>query len=237
MKAIFNTLSGEIAGYTSDLEFVPTGGFAVAVLPLDWDESDRDSAMLVDGVIVLNPTRKLDLAKAARKIRTKSEAAILIDATAWKLERAREQESAGWATMAGINAVLAERESIRRSSTAADAAIDAMTDIASVLNFTWSVDVVALVPNRTEWLVDIGPFFDRFGAAKIATLSSINETVQAIVNDCQSRKWIDLQRPDLALAMDVLVDVALIDALTKSAILATPVAPDENLALRKLYFS
>jgi hypothetical protein len=42
MKAIFNTLSGEIAGYTSDPDFSPSSGFAAAVLPDGWDESDRD---------------------------------------------------------------------------------------------------------------------------------------------------------------------------------------------------
>ena len=52
-------------------------------------------------------------------------AAARIEATDWKLARAREREAAGWATLAEVDAVLAEREAIRRSSNAAEAAVDA----------------------------------------------------------------------------------------------------------------
>ena len=44
-------------------------------------------------------------AKAARKTRIKAEAARLIEATDWKLSRAREREAAGWATLAEVDAV------------------------------------------------------------------------------------------------------------------------------------
>lgn len=94
-------------------------------------------------------------------------------------------------------------------------------------------------PNPTEWLIDISPFFDRFGAAKLPVLASADATVRALVADLQVRKWIDLQRPDVGHGIDLLIAKA-IDGVTpalKAAILDTPVAPDENLALRKTYFT
>lgn len=93
-------------------------------------------------------------------------------------------------------------------------------------------------PNLTEWLIDIGPFFDRFGAAKMGILMSSNATVKAILSDLQVRKWIDLKRADVADGLDSLIalNVQGMTAEVKSAVLNTPVTADENLALRKLYF-
>lgn len=91
------------------------------------------------------------------------------------------------------------------------------------------------VADPCEWLIDIGPFFDRFGAQKIAILANPDATVQAIVKDVMSRKWIDLQRADVGQAIDIIIAKG--HAVNKSAILTTPVANVENLALRRLYFA
>ena len=40
----------------------------------------------------------------------------------------------------------------------------------------------------TSSLIDIGPFFDRFGVAKMAVLMSSDPVVQAILRDVQARK-------------------------------------------------
>lgn len=91
--------------------------------------------------------------------------------------------------------------------------------------------------NPTEWLVDIGPFFDRFGVAKMAVLTSVDAGVKAILADTQVRKWLDLKRPDVAQALAYIASV--VPAITQElqdSILNTPVTPEENLALRKLYF-
>ena len=97
----------------------------------------------------------------------------------------------------------------------------------------------APAPDPTEWLIDVGPYFDRFGPAKLAVLSSSDATVRALVTDLQVRKWIDLKRADVAQGIDLLISKSIpgIDAALKSAILDTPVQPVENLALRKAYFS
>ena len=89
-----------------------------------------------------------------------------------------------------------------------------------------------------EWYIDIGPFFDRFGSAKLAVLTSTNPGVQAILKDTQVRKWLDLKLPEIAQSVGYVASV--VPAVTpelKEALLTTPVAEHENLALRKLYFS
>lgn len=93
-------------------------------------------------------------------------------------------------------------------------------------------------PSPTEWLIDIGPFFDRFGAAKMAVLTSADPGVQAILKDTQVRKWLDLKLPELAQSVAYVgTKVQAVTAELQDTILNTPVAQAENLALRKLYFS
>ena len=92
--------------------------------------------------------------------------------------------------------------------------------------------------NPTEWLIDIGPFFDRFGAAKMAVLTSADPGVKAILADTQVRKWIDLKLLNVVQSIAYIASVvpAVTPAL-QDAILAEPVTPEENLALRKQFFS
>ena len=88
------------------------------------------------------------------------------------------------------------------------------------------------------WLIDIGPFFDRFGAAKMAVLTSAEPGVQAIIKDTQIRKWLDLKLPEVAQSVAYVgTKVPAVTAAIQDAILNTPVSQAENLALRKLYFS
>lgn len=93
-------------------------------------------------------------------------------------------------------------------------------------------------PNVTEWFIDIGPFYDRFGATKMAVLTSTDAGVKAIMSDVSIRKWIDLQRADVVSSLAYIGSVIpAVDATLRTAILTTPVTAEENLALRKLYFS
>ena len=89
-----------------------------------------------------------------------------------------------------------------------------------------------------EWLIDIGPFFDRFGPAKMAVLTSSDVGVQAILKDTQVRKWLDLKLPEIASAVAYVgTKVPSVTQELQQSILNTPVEEKENLALRKLYFS
>lgn len=85
--------------------------------------------------------------------------------------------------------------------------------------------------------IDIGPFFDRFGAYLMPILMSTDATVKALIQNLQVRKWIDITRPDVSQAVDVIVAKGLIPAGMKATVLYTPVSHTDNLALRKLYFS
>lgn len=44
----------------------------------------------------------------------------------------------------------------------------------------------------SEWWLNVGPFFDRFGAYKVAILASSDLYVQAIIKDASVRKYIDI---------------------------------------------
>lgn len=95
-----------------------------------------------------------------------------------------------------------------------------------------------VVVDPCEWLVDKGPFFDRFGAAKMTVLTSNDAVIKAILLDIGARHWIDLKRPDVATSLAYVGSVVpAVDATMQAAILTTPVAAADNLALRKLYFS
>lgn len=54
------------------------------------------------------------------------------------------------------------------------------------------------------WWIEVGSFYDRFGAAKIPVLASPDPTVQALVRDTQVRKYIDLRREDVVQFVDFL---------------------------------
>ena len=93
-------------------------------------------------------------------------------------------------------------------------------------------------PKPYATFIDIGPFYDRFGAAKMAVLTSTDPGVKAIIADLNIRKWVDLARPDVAQALQYVGSV--VSAVTpalQATILTTPISAEENLALRKLYFS
>lgn len=90
----------------------------------------------------------------------------------------------------------------------------------------------------TECLIDIGPFMDRFGSAKMPVLMSVEPTVKAILADMFARKWIDLKRADVPQAIGAIA--AYVPAVTpalKTSILTAPVTSEENRALRTLFFS
>lgn len=74
--------------------------------------------------------------------------------------------------------------------------------------------------------ITVGAFFDRFGAEKINILASTDPVVQALVTDASVRRFIDLDRPDLAQAMQLLVVKGF--NIDPDAILNAPVQPNEK---------
>jgi hypothetical protein len=92
-------------------------------------------------------------------------------------------------------------------------------------------------PPAWQWYIDKGPFFDRFGAAKMAVLTSNDSTIKALLADINNRHWIDLQRADVAQAVGYIGSVVpAVNAALQADILTSPVTETENLALRRLFF-
>lgn len=160
MKLVIDLSSNTVVGGTTDDGFKAASNQLLIEAPEEFEMASA-AEWSFDGVGVnRDPVAALDRAKTARKARIKAEAARLIEALDWKLVRAREREAAGWTTLAGVDAVLAEREAIRRSSGAAESAVDAMTDAGSVQSFVWSVDVLVATPRRLTQTQFAGRFTD-----------------------------------------------------------------------------
>ena len=173
-KLIFDDITRRCIGSVEGAAEFQGHGVCVPLssLPADLDLTDPSCLFLAsDGVTVYHDTTALlTQSKAARQVRIKSEAARLIEALDWKLGRAREREAAGWGTLAEVDSVLAEREEIRRSSDAAEAALDALTDVASVQSFTWFVDVPVAAPRR----LTRRQFTERFSSTELqAVLAAV----------------------------------------------------------------
>lgn len=66
------------------------------------------------------------------------------------------------------------------------------------------VTAPVLVPE--EWRIDVGSFYDRFGAMRFPILSSTDPEVGAFIRDTQVRKFIDLlgRRAELSMAIQLL---------------------------------
>lgn len=93
------------------------------------------------------------------------------------------------------------------------------------------------VPPVWTWYIDLGPFYDRFGAAKMAVLTSADVGIAAIIRDVNIRKWVDLQRPDVAEALVYIgTKVPAVTPALQTQILTTPVTAEEQYALRTTYF-
>lgn len=89
------------------------------------------------------------------------------------------------------------------------------------------------VNDHFAYLIDIGPYFDRFGVAKLPVLACADNVVQAIVRDVSVRKWIDLKRPEVAQALAyITTKVPEVTPEIVQAVLAYPVLPQENAVLR-----
>ena len=54
--------------------------------------------------------------------------------------------------------------------------------------------------------ISVGAFYDRFGVAKYAILADTNPMVQALIKDTSVRAYIDLDRPDLLMGLQMLVN-------------------------------
>ena len=139
-KAIIDLNTNAIVGIAND-GIAPEKHQVFIDLPEDFNPDDV-AEWVYDGIgLTRDPVAGLNRAKTARKARIKQEARALIEALDWRLERARERDEAGMgiANRETASEVLAMREAIRKSSSEAEEAVEALTDVASVQAFGWSV--------------------------------------------------------------------------------------------------
>jgi hypothetical protein len=88
------------------------------------------------------------------------------------------------------------------------------------------VDVPAVHVGDGARRIFVGSFFDRFGPHKWAILADATPMVQALVKDCQIRRFIDLDNPDLLAGLAMLVSAG--HAIDPAAVLGAPVTEDER---------
>ncbi|MCD4483460.1 hypothetical protein LQR31_03105 [Chromobacterium vaccinii] len=206
MKIIVDLQTKTVAGVTVDGDFLAGKNQALIAPPEDFDIDAMGDYAFDGASLVRDVQAALSRAKSARKARIKLEAAHLIEADDWKLQRAREREAAGWGTLAEVDAALAERESIRRSSNAAEQAVDALTDAASVQAFVWAVDIAVATPRRMTHK----QFMARFTDAEIQAM------LKAFGDNPALRPWWER----FSLARDISLD----DAVTQNGVQALEAA-------------
>ncbi|MBC3911538.1 hypothetical protein [Undibacterium umbellatum] len=193
MTQLILDAANQITGYTHDDQQAAWEGVRLVPAPDGFNPAllAHYTAKVAKGktTITLNMEAALTAAKAACCSLIKEEAARLIAATDWKLQRAQERDAAGWGSLAEIDQVLTEREAIRQSSNAAELAANALTDITTVQTFTWSIDVPVSAPNR----LTRGQFLDRFTKeerAAILVAAEANGTLKAWVMRLENSDWI-----------------------------------------------
>lgn len=74
--------------------------------------------------------------------------------------------------------------------------------------------------------ISIGAFFDRFGAQKYPVLASPDLMVQALIKDCTVRTFIDLDRVDLPMGLQMLVQAGF--TIDPEAVLTAPILDNER---------
>ena len=72
----------------------------------------------------------------------------------------------------------------------------------------------------------VGSFFDRFGQHKWPILADANPMVQALVKDCQVRRYIDLDNPELPAGLEMLVQAG--HAIDPDAVVNAPITDAER---------
>lgn len=139
MKLVIDLSSNTVVGGTTDEGFKPDSNQRLIDSPEDFDMSEAAEWTFDGHGISRDHIAALDRSKTARKARIKQEAKALIEALDWRVTRARERAEAGISGGESLATVLMLRESIRTSSSSAESAVDALTDVASVQSFSWSV--------------------------------------------------------------------------------------------------
>lgn len=74
--------------------------------------------------------------------------------------------------------------------------------------------------------ITVGAFFDRFGAHKYPILASVDAGVQALIKDSSVREYIDLDNPQLAAGLQLLISAGF--AIDAASIVDAPIEAHEQ---------
>ena len=88
------------------------------------------------------------------------------------------------------------------------------------------VSPAAPMPTPAIRHISIGAFFDRFGAQKYPILASPDLMVQALIKDCTVRTFIDLDRADLSMGLQMLVQAGF--TIDPEAVLTAAIQDNER---------
>ena len=168
---------GAVVGIVNSADYAPGEHQEIVPAPDGFMLEQVSEWAFADGVLTHDPAVALARAQSTRIAAIKTEAAAHLDASAWRLERAREREQAGWEQVADVAAVLAEREAVRRSSNAAEAAVLELTDLADVQAFAWAPDDVPVPAPR---LLTHEQFIQRFTDAEWQAMTDAARTNAAM---------------------------------------------------------
>lgn len=209
---IGTTTADDPNGYT--LVDAPEG-FDGDLSTIDYDDATGVATLSLAGV------------QARRIAAIKTEAARHLASTAWKLERASERECAGWLQLADVATVLAEREAVRRSSDAAEAAVLELTDVAAVRAFTWAPDAVPVPAPR---LLTHETFIKRFTATEWEAMTAAaraNAAMDAWMRRFQLATFVNLDDPATAAGVQALEMAGILNTGRAAEVMTGP-QPEEN---------
>ena len=171
-----------------------------------------------------HPDAQLDAAKAEKISEIKRAAAQAIDAMAWRIERAQERDRLGLPGET-MEAVMLEREAIRRASNRCEAQIAAAQDIAAVMEVQFAVtEADRTSPARITRLQFLRRFTDAEMQAIVAA-SAQSPALQAEILKWQTAEGMNLTDPATIAGVHALEIAGLIAPGRAAEILASELAP------------
>lgn len=182
MYLLIDASTGLVVGRVNSMQYPVSDTQVLLPTPERFNSAHAADWVYVDGALHEDVAAGLLRAKAARIATIKQEAEALISATDWKLQRAKEREEAGWASLADVDAILLERECIRRSSNEAEALLKGLGTVADVEVFQWQPSIAVTSPHR----VTHAQFLDALEALGQDVISAI---LSAVETNPALRKW------------------------------------------------
>lgn len=195
------------------------GGLVVEVDALPDDLSIL--SLSDEGEIVADETVALARAKTARIAEIKRQAAGLIAALQWRIERAEERDRLGLPGET-VEEVLLEREAIRRASNRCEAEVEAALDVQAVQAVQFAVtEADRAIPQRLTRL----QFLSRFTDEEIQSIVAAADTspaLKAALITWQTAEGIVLTDPSTVAGVQALEIAGLIAPGRAEAILTPP---------------